>query len=861
MESLTVSQIAAIRRERSFKPPCECHHCLLQYRTPDQQNYIQFLYLGHVHDAASIAEEYIQSIESDRAFLQRQISESGLSILNRWRAGVGRRKALLEKAQPDLYPKRNPHIDIPSRVKQLGHQRVYRMGYMLPYLNVDDLSRDPTKLLGLLLHRTKGRPEDWVPFDNAMLWSGWKQCALSEKSADGCITMHGDQFGKWSAFDPIAVHRNDACGTPRALMILESQQTLMKFLRDLTMVILNGSKISTSLKAPANNTDPATDATKSRDFEVCTEWLQFLNAEQKKDRPWLSFGAMFSNLPYTAAPTFDIETMIDIAQNRANEAQDELWLLQTDLEYFHERSRHQEATWFDKLEERSHQQKTTAKRKFDNIGFFMTIKVVLEARDWQWLLEECQNVKREHDRSDGGIGPGKPMTEDYERALGSLAMLLRDSQAYHQLHLSKFLIRSPAFTNVFKVTGTVQQQHLGTGFITKVKNYATLLRDDRIGWCLFQLKSDFDEQPVFEPSATLQYLDEFLETCPRKEAERIDQEMQRCITELATITRMRNLLDLHRPSFRLPGPDVLQETRAAWQVMNKTEKSQMIVLVTELGLGAPINPLNRFRRPTGRKDEKWLARRDLAHSALNTLWAKAREAYQAKLTKQGIPQEYIDPQLEWMKQCDSSENIAMMDEEKRVVLDRLQAAKERALARKAAPSQEEFLSVSAQQEAEAKYRVPEPLKTKTKTRRAEISEPHSLPDDIEDKAEETPPVLYKVKLGSTAQKVVSLLFPDRNEDNSKEKSSVDWMDVVAAMTVFGFRAEHRGGSAVTFRGEIMVPNATLTPEERSFNVHRPHPDTTMGPISLQSLGKRCNRRFGWQRGNFVIDEKVVDHGK
>ena len=861
MASLTESQISAVLRQLNFEPPCECHRCLLQYRTLHQQRHIPFAYVGRVHDASSVAQQYIQSIEADRVFLQSKISESGLSILNRWRAGVERRRAFLENTQPDLYPKRNPLIDIPSHVKQLRHQREYRMAYMLPYLNVDDLSRDPTKLLGLLLHRTKGRPEDWVPFDNAMLWSGWKQCTLSEKSAEGCITMHGEQFGRWSAFDPIAVHRNDACGAPRALMILESQRTLMKFLRNLTMVILAGSKSSKSLKAPTNSTDPATDATRSRDLEVCTEWLQFLNAEQKKDQPGFSFWTMFSNLPYTAAPTFDIETMIDIAENRANEAQDELWLLQTDLEYFYERSRHYEATWFDKMEKGSHQLKTTAKHKFDNIGVIMTIKVVHEARDWQWLLEECRNVKQEHDKSDSGIGPGKPMTRDYEKALSSLALLLWNSQVYYQKNLERFLIRSPAFTNLFKITGTAWQQDLGTVFSAEVKDYATLRRNDPIGWCLCQLKSDFNQHDVFEPSAILQFLDEVLETCPRKEAERIDQEMQRCIIELATITRMRKLVDLHRPSFSVLGREVLQEDRAAWQILNRIAQNQVIVLATELGLGAPMNPLHQFRRPTGRQDENWLARRDLAHSALRRMWAKARDAYQAMLTKQGIPQEYIDPQLEWMKQCDSSENIAMLDEEKRIVLDRLQAAKERALARKAAPSHEEFLSVSAQQEAEAKYRVPEPLKTKTKTRRAEISEPDSLSGEIEDKAGETPPVLYKMKLGSTAQKVISLMFPGPNEDISKEKSSVDWTDVVAAMTVFGFRAEHRGGSAVTFRGEIMVPNATLTPEERSFNIHRPHPDSTMGPILLQSLGRRCNRRFGWQRGNFAIDEKVVDHGK
>lgn len=858
-----IAQIAAVMRKMNFKPPCECYHCLRQYRTLDQQDLIEFTYLGRERDAASLARNYTHSIETDRAFLLQKISESGESILNRWRAGAGKRKAFLEKAKPDLYQNRNALIDIPSRVEQLRDQRKYRMGYMLPYLIVDDLSRDPTKLIGLLLHRTICRPEEWVPFDHAMLLSGWKQCTLSEKSADGCVIMHGDQFGKWSAFDSSAVHRNDACGAPRSLLILESQQTLMKFLRDLATVILDGAKPSKSSKVPANitSTDPGTDATAPRDLKVYTEWLQFLDANQKKDQPWLSFGATFSNQPYSAAPTFDIDTMIDIAENRANEAQDELWLLQTDLEYFYDRSRYHEATWFDKIEKTLHRQITTAKQKFDNIGLIMTIKVVVQAREWQWLLDECQNVKRELQKSEREIRPGKPLPKEYERALVSLDGLLRGALCYHQSNLKRFLIRSPAFSKVFKVTGTTQHQHFGTGFILELRDYTTLHRDDRIGWCLFQLTQDFDNpRVVFEPSAVLQYLDDFLSNCPRKDAERIDQEMQRCVSELAAIICMMKLLDLHRPSFDLSGLDTLQETRGAWQVLNKLWRDPVPMSSAEMGLGSLVNPLNQFRMPIGRKDEKWLARRDIVLSALRNLWAKARDAYQTMLKTTGIPQDCIDPQLEWMKQCDSQGNVAQLDSERRMILDRHKAAKERALARKAAPSQEDIMYFSAQQEAEVKYRVPEPMKAKTKTRRGDASEPRSLPEDNESTVEEAPIVLYKLKPASITEKVVRLMFPDPNEDVTKEKSIVDWMGFVAAMTTFGFRAEHRGGSAFTFRGEIMLPDNTLAPQKRSFAVHRPHPDTEMGPIILRTLGRRCNKRFGWQRANFATNENGVGQG-
>ena len=107
----------------------------------------------------------------------------------------------------------------------------------------------------------------------------------------------------------------------------------MKFLRVLITVILNGVKLSTESMSPVTiiSTNPATGSADAQYLKVCTEWSQFLNTVRKKDQPSLSFGAIFSDLPYSAAPSFNIDTLIEIAESQANEAQDELWLLQTDL--------------------------------------------------------------------------------------------------------------------------------------------------------------------------------------------------------------------------------------------------------------------------------------------------------------------------------------------------------------------------------------------------------------------------------------------------------------------------------------------------------------------------------------------------
>ena len=851
------AQIHQLMRELNFKPPCECYRCLRQYRTLDQQDFIEYHYFGRIkdEDVISLARNYTHSIENNRTFLLQQISESGVSILDRWCAGDEERRKFLLEAKPDLYPNRNPLIDIPSCVDQLRDQRKHRMSYMLPYLNVEDLSEDPSKFIGLLVHRTKVLSEEWVPFDHAMLWSGWNKCTLQEKSAHGCIFMYGDRFGQWSTFDPVAVHRYDACGAPRALLILELQQNLMKFLRDLTMVVLDGAKPSNSSKVPAHvsATEPATNPTVSREVNVCAEWLQSSSIDQTKDHRWLSFGAMFSDLPYSAAPSFDIDTLIDIAENQANELKDELWLLQTDLEYFHDRSSYHEATWFDKLGKGPLRQKFTTKEKFDNIGFIMTVKVLIHARDWQWLLEECQIVKLQLLKSGSKIGPGKPLPKEYERALGSLEKMLERYLAYHQMNLKRSLIRSPAFSNVFKVIGTAEDQILGTGLKVDLRDYSTLFLQDRIGWCLYQLTSSPSERLIMEPSAVLQFLDDFLKSCSPKETERIDQEMQRCISELTAIIRMTKILDLHRPSFNSSGLELFLETRGAWRVLN----NPVFVLSKELELASFIKPLNKFQMPTGRKDGKWLKRRDAAHLALDELWAKARKEYGRLWKTDAIPQKCIDPQLEWMKQCKSAEHVARLEKERCLIMDRLRAEKEGALARKVSSPQEGIDSFAIHQEADAKYQVPKTLKTKVKTRQANNPESDSLPEDRDDSIEITPPVLYRFKQASVTEKVVCLLFPDPDHDFTKKNPSVSWINFVEALITFGFRAEHRGGSAFTFRGDILLPENTSLPHNRSITVHRPHPNTEMSRVLVQSLGKRLNRRFGWQRANFAVGDRGI----
>jgi hypothetical protein len=78
------------------------------------------------------------------------------------------------RVDPDLHPDQwfipsYPYTDPPTR-----EARARRKTFLLPYLNVEILKRNPATLFGLLYNRTHYAPENWVPYDNRQLTLNWE---------------------------------------------------------------------------------------------------------------------------------------------------------------------------------------------------------------------------------------------------------------------------------------------------------------------------------------------------------------------------------------------------------------------------------------------------------------------------------------------------------------------------------------------------------------------------------------------------------------------------------------------------------------------------------------------------------------
>ncbi len=217
-------------------------------------------------------------------------------------------------------------------------------------------------------------------FDNAQLQPGWKQGGPSVKSAEGCIIVHGEKYGTWIQFDRQAVHSGDAYGAIRGLVILEAQQILMSFLRKMVTTILgDGSasdpaihQVEKSLRSLTLVPYPHYDLTS------CNKWIRFVEAEPHRDQRWLSVASVYTQQPYSTPTYFDIDVMIEIAETKAMEAADELWLLQTDLDYFHDLMKRHELEWLDSVPNVEELKVLSPNDKMDNIGYIMTVKALIQ---------------------------------------------------------------------------------------------------------------------------------------------------------------------------------------------------------------------------------------------------------------------------------------------------------------------------------------------------------------------------------------------------------------------------------------------------------------------------------------------------
>lgn len=832
-----------------FQPPCACEYCLRQYRSPDLLGPL-FNYRGHLEleEVETLVKSHKQSIEKDRRFIHAALSVHGDLMVKKWRRDRKQREKWLKKVYPNIPSLDTPAINIAMNggLPPGADLATYRTTFLLPYLTLQSLVEDASRMIGMLFHRATAELGDWVLFDESELQDSWNHGILTEKSAHGCIKLHGADLGTLKAFDADSVHRRIFHGAPRALLILDAQRILFEFMRQLVTTILDDKdKIGKIASTPDTST-----------LTIGDKFSRYLSNRTTRLSSRPAFGRIYGEQPFTTAPRYDIRELISISRDKAAEKQDELWLLQTDLEYVQDRVKFHEKTWFDRGQH-SDIPEVTKECKANNLATLITTRPVTEARGWREIYEQCQNIEKEAMFAAPSTDTVGYLSPRYEKALGHLLFLLREELEDMQVNLRRCMRKSPVFQPYFEFkTWQTEDSPIAQGYAIVPREPETLYHRDRLAWCLFMLTVEPMTYSDMAPNAVhaghdhhfvLQHLDSYISTQPYKESQRIDSVMCRILTDLTAVERMMYLLNLHRPSFRTLSLQEIPERYKVWLVRYNLGSQPRLMSAEEMNLGPAYKRLLESFPPKGIQDEQWLRRRDEAHKKLRLLWEEARDRYYVMYTRVKVLVVLLKPELESMQQCDSKELQEQLEREKIEILTYLEAAKERSLSHHfdAALRLQDSDSSGAQLDVEPR--------TKIKTRPERTVEgdiPKEIPGLEKLDVEQRVP-LYVLSETSPAWKVLSLLFPSAMESDlrASSKAPIDWSDFVSMMQEVGLFGSYRGGSVVTFRGDIFVSGEEGV-QKRNINIHKPHPSTEMGPILVRTIGRRFNRRFGWSMDCF-----------
>ncbi|TGO36491.1 hypothetical protein BHYA_0123g00190 [Botrytis hyacinthi] len=347
-------------------------------------------------EARQKSEEFVRSIDENPAYLKEQCNDNGNAIMKKWKKkSREKREGLLRSVDPDLYPHQwfYAHFNqsfLDSMIKKLsingeidtdftqGKQlRKHRKSCLLPYLNVEGLSKNPMRLLGLLYNCTKYSPEQWAPFDNSLLEKHWAIGSLALDYNSHSIIMYG----------------------PRAILILEAQAHLLTFLRSVVEQILCSSNASL-----VNKQTTMFDEAFQHGLKRSSGTFGYT----------LELASSYLNQPFSAPPSFDIDTLSDIARTRQALQGDHLWLLQTDPLY---------ARRYINLEMTSNLEENSKPYHQFFLGGNSFIQYSIMFWSWGWIFDETPKLKgllTSHEILDSV----KPLWKVYDELLGALEALL-----------------------------------------------------------------------------------------------------------------------------------------------------------------------------------------------------------------------------------------------------------------------------------------------------------------------------------------------------------------------------------------------------------------------------------------------------
>ncbi|KAF7504545.1 hypothetical protein GJ744_002101 [Endocarpon pusillum] len=822
----------------SPKAPCQCLECAQQYRTENDLQVQPKMYLSRtgVEDAQKLLDEQVATIRANQAFLRRVLLNHGNAIISRWKkANSSKRASAIQNALPDIEVEKWTIFKKLYGPSVVLDEALLRKSCLLPYINLDDLRSDQFKFLSLLHARSQHDLDEWVVFDVNQTKLAWENGWIAVEHCPHAVIMFGAEYGKLVPWNQDQAHRWDIIGFPRAHLVIEAQFILLKLLRDVVEGLLQNVQ-------------------KESGSDKWTALVECGFRRPGESETWTGL----TNQAFTGPPMPNAESLFEIANSRFKMSQDHVWLLQTDPFYMRNEARYILDT----------QVANTVREKAGKIAYmnFVANRIVLRAfgrvDHWHMIVRECQNFQAVSQKFCSAIQFGQALPFEYQMAIRLLELLLINILREQTKGLKVLL---PSLRGFEKCYAKVHfsRPRCDTTATPSLRTWDEWYKNDPLFWVLQLLTGDL--RSSLDPAMPFGFLDELMSGKNVDiDRSRVEQQLMDQLSDLGATWELLIAVRSQRPraqeEFTKENVSQCQESfNRVWLGHSTTSGGRRRGLTPDhmsvLMAGSLLEQLESLPLPSGKRDAVWQQRSDAVHAGLTAFWTKARQWLESDFSKQGCSEEPIKQFLGLVSFDVAPEHLRALEGQRQRILAGPKPKAE-PLTTEDTPAQS-YWSPSVGEGSSAylvqlpkvkqKRRANEETKGQLEVQSEQVEDVHPTSSAESDKLSS-----FTIPVSAETLQIFNGMFPTSSEnvEKPKKKGLLDWRRFVGAMTDAGFSASSSSGSAVTFanaHGKIIF--------------HRPHPVAKIDPSMLAWFGKRLNKWFGLDRGDFVCATDTKEGGE
>lgn len=571
--------------------PCECTVCQRgEFRSKEAQTTNPYEGIQNQQISRAVVEGLATHLFELREVLEMIVAAHGSTLVKRWRRKTYKqRHDSLKAFEPQLCPQ--DHYALRDEVKMWDEDVIKgwdpdvmgRTRHLLPYVNLERLSADSWRLLGLIYHRTNSEPSEFAIMDARILMTAWAVGNLPHMLYQGSAIMHGDEYGRWKTLDLAQVHRGLEFSASKAFLVLQSQGKLLCFLIGIATHILSDRVVPFKLNRILTTTTQSPDnmgSVRANIFETLQYHTTSLDhLENQKTLKAYVEGAMISRtknmmhnlisssefMPFLGPPMFDIDHLLELARERVIEAHDELELLQTDPSYLLRRLRQLESRTIHKIQGASASQEFDKWTDIINCGIWDSVHSYTE---WSAVVQELEHVKAKRTTSWTSILPNHPLPQEYDTALACLFFMAKTMQRRIRARLQQRALSMPAVqqhvrchNQIFKPGTHTMLYHL-----TLRHGAAKKLEQDPILLLFIQICTEQDNLYQYNLPQSLYFLDQAMSIGSRTEIAHLDPFVYALFSDLAVLEEIVIACELHRPTHKVLQTEACLNTpRPYWQ--------------------------------------------------------------------------------------------------------------------------------------------------------------------------------------------------------------------------------------------------------------------------------------------------------